>query len=138
MREPAITDKIVKALNGVEECRAKKKHSGKFGGGDPDVSGCFRGHAFFIEVKKLEGELTLLQADQLEKWRKAGALTFVGIYDTSAKLFMLIELDESESWDQFANKEGVHELWDESAERRLPLRDYPFETLLDERTFNAE
>lgn len=43
--------------------------------GHSDLYGCIRGHSFFIEVKQ-EGEApSVLQAAELRKWAKAGAIT---------------------------------------------------------------
>ena len=124
MREPAVTANIVKAFNTVPECRAKKKHSGKFGGGDPDLSGVYRGRAFFVEVKKLDGLLTELQAAELEKWREVGAAVFVGIYDPVTKKLAFVQLDASENWPQFARKGALHELWETSVTQHAPLREF--------------
>ena len=87
MKETQATAKMVQLLNSVGECRAKKKHSGSFGGGgEPDVSGVYRGLSFFIEMKVLRGgQVSKLQAEAMDKWRLARAAVFVGIYCQETK-----------------------------------------------------
>lgn len=114
MNEPAVTDKIVKGLNGASDTFARKRHSGKFGSGEPDITGCCLGKAFYIEVKMITGALTLLQAHQLTNWREAGAFTALAIYDPGLKLLKIIQPDESETWDQFVAPGIIKELWAES------------------------
>ncbi len=99
MREPQITSKIVAALNAVEGCFAKKRHSGTFGGGgEPDISGCYMGYSFLIEVKMLDGELTKLQAAALERWKKARAQTFLATYNEKTKVLKISPDPEGGTW----------------------------------------
>ena len=131
--ETKVTASVVKKLNSVIACRAKKRHSGRYGSGDPDVSGVYRGNAFFVEMKKLDGAITELQADELQKWSDAGAETFVGIYDDATRRLALIDLAASETWRDFANKSGVRELWDSSVTQRAKVSEYDFQSWLDNR-----
>lgn len=78
--ENSYTAKLIKVLNRIPDTRAKKRHGGRFQSGDPDVAGVFRGFSFFIEAKVLSGELTPLQAEELERWRGAGAATALAVY----------------------------------------------------------
>lgn len=127
MKEPQITAKIVAELNSVHDCYAKKRHSGKFGGGgEPDISGCFRGTAFYIETKMLEGAVTPLQAAALEKWRSSGAKTFVAIYDPKSKELKIISLDSSESWSDFPGNSGIRELWETSVSQKNTFSKFDF------------
>lgn len=131
MKEPQITAKIVAALNGVEDCFSKKRHSGKFGGGgEPDISGCFLGRSLFIETKMRDGALTLLQAAALERWRKSGAATFVAIYDPVDKLLKVVALDDHEEWEQFVGGKKIREIYDDSAVQKLPFAYFDFEQWL--------
>ena len=131
MKEPQITASIVAKLNGVEDCFAKKRHSGKFGGGgEPDISGCYLGRSLFIETKMYDGALTLLQAAALERWRKSGAATFVAIYDPVDKMLKIVALDGSESWEEFVGGKKIRELYDESVNSRYALRHFDFELWL--------
>ena len=73
--EKTITNKILSALNNLPGCRAVKIHSGAMqGAGLADITGCYKGRAFWIEVKK-PGELpTKLQAFDLYLWGRSGAI----------------------------------------------------------------
>ena len=123
MREPAVTDKIVKSLNAVYDCHARKRHSGKYGSGEPDVMGCYCGQAFFIEVKMLDGELTMLQANQLQLWQSARAITAVAIYDPKSKKFMFVRLDyDKEKWAQFIGPKKIKELWETTRVLRVEFK----------------
>lgn len=117
--ENARTYRLIKVLNSVPGCRAKKRHGGQFQQGDPDVAGVFLGRSFFIEVKVTNGELTSLQATELQKWREAGAATFVAIYhDSDKKLpgtsavdplrragkFQVVSPSYSEEWTDLAGR----------------------------------
>ena len=79
MSEAALSRSIVKALGGLEGCRAVKHHGSRFGtAGHPDIYGCVGGQAFFLEVKTDRGGWpTALQYRQLELWAAAGAVTGV-------------------------------------------------------------
>ena len=115
MKEPAVTAKLVQEINGVHGCYAKKRHSGKFQSGEPDITGCYCGHAFYIEVKMITGALTLLQAHQLEKWRDARATVLVAVYNQADKKIKLIELNETERWGDFIGSNKIKELYDTSS-----------------------
>lgn len=127
MTEPQITTKIVMKLNSEPYCYAKKRHSGKFQSGEPDITGCFNGQAFYIETKMLNGTLTKLQAHQLELWRSSGAQTFVAIYDPEEKELEIIRPDDHDSWEEIADdKEAVKELWSLITSEKAKLKDFNF------------
>ena len=46
-------------------------------GGTPDLIGCASGRCFVLEVKRPGEKPRALQVQQLEKWRKAGAVAGV-------------------------------------------------------------
>ncbi len=46
-------------------------------GGTPDLIGCVSGRCFVLEVKRPGEKPRALQVQQLEKWRKAGAVAGV-------------------------------------------------------------
>lgn len=127
--ENSRTYRLVKVLNSLTGCRAKKRHGGKFQSGDPDVAGVYYGHAFFIEVKVAAGALTPLQAEELNKWKAAGGITAVAVYHdpertklgpkveyTSGRggAFRVYTLNPSENWDHMVgsakNKMGGEQL----------------------------
>lgn len=104
MNENPITAKLISLLNGVPKCRARKRHGGRFQSGDPDVAGCVQGRAFFIEVKMDTGELTKLQAAELERWRESGAATAVAIWIADKKAFQVMRPDKTKPWMDLAGK----------------------------------
>lgn len=73
-RESAIVERILRWLNSLPECYAHKTHGGMFGkAGKPDITGCFRGWRFEIEVKRPGNRPTKLQERELARWAAAGA-----------------------------------------------------------------
>lgn len=105
MNENAITQKVIGVLNGIADCRAKKRHGGKFQSGEPDIAGCFNGQAFFIEVKLKGGELTKLQATELDKWQDSRAKTAVAVWMPESKNFYLVTADQF-SHDRWIDRAG--------------------------------
>ena len=77
VKEAVITGKILKYLNGLVGCYARKVHGGFFSSGWPDVVGCYAGRSFLIEVKRPGGKTTSLQDQELKRWGAAGARTLV-------------------------------------------------------------
>jgi hypothetical protein len=76
--EKTITNQILKYLNGLPRCRARKIPGGTYGGGWPDIICVRSGRAVFIEVKRPKvGRLTPLQEKELTLWHEAGAVCFV-------------------------------------------------------------
>ena len=76
--EKTITNNILKYLNGLPDCRARKIPGGMYGGGWPDILCVYLGKAIFFEVKRPEvGRLTDLQKKELESWREVRADAFV-------------------------------------------------------------
>jgi hypothetical protein len=76
--EKAIVLRILKFLNSIPGCVARKRWGGVMGvAGDPDVTGCLRGRHLELEVKRPGQRPTPLQAKRLEEWKQAGAVTAV-------------------------------------------------------------
>ena len=74
--ESRRSDSICKFLNSIPQCRATKRHQGGYGRkGDPDITGCIRGHHFELEVKQPGKHLTQIQDIKLARWKDAGAIT---------------------------------------------------------------
>lgn len=72
--EAAIVRQMLTWLNRLPECYAHKTHGGMFGrAGKPDITGCFRGWRFEIEVKRPGNKPTPLQERELTRWAAAGA-----------------------------------------------------------------
>ena len=78
--EKTITNNILKYLNGLPDCRARKIPGGMYGGGWPDIIAVIEGQAVFIEVKRpglgKKSHPTPLQQAELDKWHEAGAIAF--------------------------------------------------------------
>lgn len=73
--EKNITKTILKRLNGLPGCRAKKHHGSAWGSAELDVYGCMQGRAFYLEVKRPGGEPTERQQSIIREWEAAGAIT---------------------------------------------------------------
>ncbi len=124
MKETQVTAKIVEAINSHPvHAYAKKRHSGKFGSGDPDINGVYLGRAFFIETKVVGGELTQLQAIQLTRWREAGAITALAVFNQDSREIKYIMLHDSERWDDFTGHAKLRVLLETTAAPWKPLRD---------------
>jgi hypothetical protein len=68
----------MRALRSVPELVARKRWGSEMAAaGDPDLTGCFRGRHFELEVKAPGGRLTRIQEVRLEEWRAAGAVVGV-------------------------------------------------------------
>lgn len=78
MKESAIRKKVLGYLNSLSGCKAIKIHGNMYTeAGTPDIAGCIRGRAFFIELKKPGEEPTVIQRKRLREWADAGAITGV-------------------------------------------------------------
>ena len=76
--ESSIVNTILKWLNQQPSCQAEKTHGGRWGrAGKPDITGCYRGRRFELEVKRPGAKATKLQLATLKQWEKAGAITAV-------------------------------------------------------------
>ena len=90
--ESAITKEMLTYLNSLPQCYAEKVHGGEYQAGRPDISGCYRGWALQIEVKRdgageigyaatladfVRAHATAQQASHLVNWQKAGAIVGV-------------------------------------------------------------
>ena len=76
--ETQITADILKFLRSVNGCFAVKVHGGPFGqGGMPDITGCFMGFRFDIEVKRPGKKPTARQQAMMRKIADAGGSVFV-------------------------------------------------------------
>jgi len=72
MKERTIVQNILKFLNGLDECYARKIFSSNFTANLPDIFCCFRGRAVILEVKRPGQKLTKLQDVELRRWLDAG------------------------------------------------------------------
>ena len=78
VRESALVSAVVEALRAVPELVVRKRHGTALGvAGDPDLTGCYIGRHFELEVKTPAGALTRLQEARLAEWSRAGDITAV-------------------------------------------------------------
>lgn len=75
--EKEIKQEILKYLNSLPQCYARGKHSSPFSKGWADVMGSLSGRTLVFEVKQPGKDATKLQAAELVKWFKAGAIVGV-------------------------------------------------------------
>ena len=77
-RESTIVAAIMHALKSVPELVIRKRWGSEMAAaGDPDLTCCYRGRHFELEVKAPGGRLTRIQEVRLEEWRAAGAVVGV-------------------------------------------------------------
>jgi len=86
--EKNITKSVLAYLRSLDGCRVQKRHGGLAQGGEPDITGCFRGHHLEIEVKRPGAKLTARQLVALDRWSAAGAATAVVYSRDDAREFM--------------------------------------------------
>jgi hypothetical protein len=78
VRESALVSAIVETLRTTPGLVVRKRHGTAWGfAGDPDLTGCYLGRHFELEVKTPAGALTRLQESRLAEWARAGAITAV-------------------------------------------------------------
>jgi len=77
-RESTIVAAIIQALKRVPDLVVRKRWGSEMAAaGDPDLTGCYRGRHFELEVKAVGGRLSRIQEVRLNEWHRAGAV--VGI-----------------------------------------------------------
>lgn len=90
-RESTIVAAILQALKSVKGLAVRKRWTGGMAAaGDPDLTGCYRGRHFELEVKVPGGKLTRLQRARLEEWREAGAI--IGVVHSVAEALNLVNV----------------------------------------------
>ena len=77
MKEKVIVNQILRYLNSLEGCYARKVMSSMYGSGFPDIVCCIGGRLIWFEVKRPGGKLTKLQELELIKWSQTGAIAEV-------------------------------------------------------------
>ena len=76
-RESSIVTSIMRELRKHGAMVIKIHGDPYMPGGTPDLIGCASGRCFVLEVKRPGKKPRALQVQQLEKWRKAGAVVGV-------------------------------------------------------------
>ncbi len=90
-RESSIVASIMRELRKRGAMVIKIHGDPYMPGGTPDLIGCASGRCFVLEVKRPGQKPRALQVQQLEKWRKAGAV--VGVV-TSVKEAVYLVFDK--------------------------------------------
>jgi hypothetical protein len=68
----------MQALKSVPDLAVRKRWGSEMAAaGDPDLTGCYRGRHFELEVKAPGGRLSRIQEVRLEEWHRAGAVVGV-------------------------------------------------------------
>jgi len=75
--EKTITNNIIRYLNSLPACYARKIHSSRYASGFPDIVCVKGGRTYWLEVKRPGGKPTKLQEVELGKWQEAGATVAV-------------------------------------------------------------
>ena len=75
--EKSIVERILKYLNSLDGCRARKIHGSPYMSGWPDILAVKDGQAYFFEVKRPGGRPTKLQLYELGEWMRVGAVVAV-------------------------------------------------------------
>ena len=88
-RESTIVAAIMRALKSVPDLVVRKRWGSEMAAaGDPDLTGCYRGRHFELEVKAPGGRLSRIQEVRLKEWHQAGALVGV-VHSTEEALSTL-------------------------------------------------
>ena len=76
--ETALTKRILDWLNSLEGCYAIKRHTGWMGNkGQPDITGCYIGQHFELEVKIGSRDPEPMQLECITRWKRAHAVVAV-------------------------------------------------------------
>lgn len=66
-RESALVGRVARRLRETPGCYFRNIHCSQYHAGIPDIVGSLHGFFFAIEVKKVEGKLSLLQVQEIRK-----------------------------------------------------------------------
>lgn len=86
--ESTISNGIIKAINSIPGCRAKKFHGSAFGHMELDIYGCCRGRAIFLETKRTTNKPSERQLVEIKRWAATGAI--VGVVHNKQEALDLI------------------------------------------------
>ncbi len=97
-RESAIVAAIIRALRSVPELVVRKRWGSGMGtAGDPDLTGCYRGRHFELEVKAPGGRLSRIQEVRLKEWHRAGAV--VGVVHSPDEALATLGVGTAGAWE---------------------------------------
>lgn len=72
--EASIVASCLRYLNGLKGAHFQKRHGARTRSGDPDITGCWNGQHWEIEVKRGKNKPTKRQYSRLQDWSNAGAV----------------------------------------------------------------
>lgn len=92
-REGNFQDSVLDYLNSIPGCIAENVSGNESQSGRPDITGCYKGRMFKLELKQPDNkyEASLKQLLELRRWRRAGCV--VGVIYSMKALKMLFEVD---------------------------------------------
>ena len=77
MKERTIVNQILRYLNSLEGCYARKIYSSMYSPNFPDIICCINGKMIWLEVKRPGAKTSLLQEIELVRWSRTGAIAEV-------------------------------------------------------------
>ena len=91
--ESNLQSSVLEYLNKLPDCRAENVSGNASQSGRPDITGCYRGRMFKIELKTPDNRYKASKKQELElrRWKRAGAVIAV-VYSMST-LKSLFSLD---------------------------------------------
>jgi hypothetical protein len=72
--EKTIVAGIISRLRRIPGCWAEKTHGERFGAQRLDITGCYKGRRFEVEVKRPGEKPTERQLATMQRWRDCGAV----------------------------------------------------------------
>lgn len=120
-RESVIVAAILQTLRSVPGLAVRKRWGSEMtAAGDPDLTGCYQGLHFELEVKAPGGRLTRIQQVRLDEWRRAGALT--GVARSAEEALRILGITSGPP--TFETHSGLASAWETAASQRekLPAR----------------
>ncbi|MBI9082713.1 MAG: hypothetical protein JEZ11_03890 [Desulfobacterales bacterium] len=95
--ETGITNKILKYLNSLEGCKARKRFAGPGKKGEPDITGAYRGLRLEIEVKAGDNQPSKIQIARLKAWKDCGCLSMC-VWSLEEVQVAMIKLSDEFWW----------------------------------------
>jgi hypothetical protein len=74
--ENQIKNSVLKYLKTIQGLKCHKRGASLSQNGEPDITGCYKGLHFEIELKAPGKKPTVLQQKKMDEWEKAGAIVF--------------------------------------------------------------
>lgn len=119
-RESNFQDSVLDYLNSIPGCIAENVSGNESQSGRPDITGCYKGRMFKLELKQPDNkyEASLKQLLELRRWKNAGCVVGViysmkalkQLFDWNWRLPNAVEIEEPngcQSWYEIPNKMGI-------------------------------